>query len=190
MLYYDITMTQTLPRWTYLVMAIGVFLFQTLDGVDGKQARKTNSSSPLGQLFDHGLDGISWTVISMNVVSLLGLGLSTNAILCMLGSWGPLYLTTLLEYYTGVFEYDVGNIDSTTGLLVIIALNLFPFIFGTHFYDIRVKDVFPSLSSYISENLEMRDLAMLFIIYVGILYSIFILFSLFKNVKGVKTRLI
>jgi hypothetical protein len=27
---------------------------QTLDAIDGKQARRTGSSSPLGQLFDHG----------------------------------------------------------------------------------------------------------------------------------------
>jgi ethanolaminephosphotransferase len=27
--------------------------------VDGKQARRTNSSSPLGQLFDHGCDAIN-----------------------------------------------------------------------------------------------------------------------------------
>ncbi|MFQ6648956.1 hypothetical protein Gotur_021538 [Gossypium turneri] len=26
----------------------------TFDAVDGKQARRTNSSSPLGELFDHG----------------------------------------------------------------------------------------------------------------------------------------
>lgn len=30
-----------------------------LDGIDGKQARRTGTSGPLGELFDHGLD--SWT---------------------------------------------------------------------------------------------------------------------------------
>lgn len=32
-----------------------------LDGLDGKQARRTGTSGPLGELFDHGLD--SWTTI-------------------------------------------------------------------------------------------------------------------------------
>lgn len=54
MFIYDPSMTQPLPRWTYAAMALGVFLFQTLDAIDGKQARRTNSSSSLGQLFDHG----------------------------------------------------------------------------------------------------------------------------------------
>jgi hypothetical protein len=31
-----------------------MMLMQTFDAVDGKQARRTNSSSPLGELFDHG----------------------------------------------------------------------------------------------------------------------------------------
>jgi len=32
----------------------GMVFMQTFDAVDGKQARRTNSSSPLGELFDHG----------------------------------------------------------------------------------------------------------------------------------------
>ena len=31
----------------------------TLDAIDGKQARRTKTSSPLGQLFDHGCDSFS-----------------------------------------------------------------------------------------------------------------------------------
>jgi phosphatidylglycerophosphate synthase len=31
------------------------WFLQTFDAVDGKQARRTNSSSPLGELFDHGI---------------------------------------------------------------------------------------------------------------------------------------
>ncbi|KAG6502884.1 hypothetical protein ZIOFF_035173 [Zingiber officinale] len=32
---------------------------KTFDAVDGKQARRTNSSSPLGELFDHGCDALT-----------------------------------------------------------------------------------------------------------------------------------
>lgn len=44
------------PGWCCLLFAFALFLYQTLDAIDGKQARRTNSSSPLGQLFDHGCD--------------------------------------------------------------------------------------------------------------------------------------
>jgi hypothetical protein len=36
-----------------------VFLYVNLDCMDGKQARRTKSSSPLGQLFDHGCDALA-----------------------------------------------------------------------------------------------------------------------------------
>lgn len=39
------------------------FDFGTLLYIDGKQARRTNTSSPLGELFDHGCDSISTIVV-------------------------------------------------------------------------------------------------------------------------------
>jgi phosphatidylglycerophosphate synthase len=42
------------PSIVYLLCAVGLFIYQSLDAIDGKQARRTNSSSPLGELFDHG----------------------------------------------------------------------------------------------------------------------------------------
>lgn len=43
----------------YFFTALGLFLYQSLDAIDGKQARRTDSSSPLGELFDHGCDSVS-----------------------------------------------------------------------------------------------------------------------------------
>uniref|UniRef100_A0A915KXH8 Uncharacterized protein n=1 Tax=Romanomermis culicivorax TaxID=13658 RepID=A0A915KXH8_ROMCU len=50
---------EPLPRWTFFLCALTIIVYQTLDGLDGKQARRTNSSSPLGELFDHGCDAFS-----------------------------------------------------------------------------------------------------------------------------------
>jgi hypothetical protein len=47
------------PKWAYFQAAIGLFLYQTLDATDGKQARRTGSASPLGELFDHGCDSVT-----------------------------------------------------------------------------------------------------------------------------------
>ncbi|TYI83488.1 hypothetical protein E1A91_D05G296300v1 [Gossypium mustelinum] len=41
------------------LMGYFYFLYQTFDAVDWKQARRTNSSSPLGELFDHGCDALA-----------------------------------------------------------------------------------------------------------------------------------
>ena len=42
------------PRWVFFSGGLAVLIYLHLDCVDGKQARRTGSSSPLGQLFDHG----------------------------------------------------------------------------------------------------------------------------------------
>lgn len=47
------------PLWAYIACACGLFIYQSLDAIDGKQARRTNSSTPLGELFDHGCDSLS-----------------------------------------------------------------------------------------------------------------------------------
>lgn len=190
MLYYDMTMTQYLPRWTYLAVALGIFLFQTLDAIDGKQARRTNSSSPLGQLFDHGCDAVSWTITNMSVCSFLNLGLSFNTALTIFASCGPYYITNLLEYYSGVYEYSVGILDATSGQMMLIFFNLVPFIFGPEVYDLKAKDAFPFLPGFISREFILRDYAMVLVVYVGCIYSFILVFNVFKSVKDLKTRLI
>lgn len=47
------------PRWACFLCAFGLFIYQSLDAIDGKQARRTGTSSPLGELFDHGCDSLS-----------------------------------------------------------------------------------------------------------------------------------
>lgn len=38
----------------FFSFGIGLFMYQSLDAIDGKQARRTQTSGPLGELFDHG----------------------------------------------------------------------------------------------------------------------------------------
>eukprot|EP00439_Symbiodinium_sp_Y106_P045815 s4430_g5.t2 len=44
------------PRWLALSYVGALYFYQTMDAVDGKQARRTGSSTPLGHLVDHGCD--------------------------------------------------------------------------------------------------------------------------------------
>jgi phosphatidylglycerophosphate synthase len=59
MVYYDSAFGKEIPRWTFFFAATCIFIYANLDAIDGKQARRTKSSSPLGQLFDHGCDSFS-----------------------------------------------------------------------------------------------------------------------------------
>lgn len=60
---FDANVEQAFPMATYVVCAFSIFMYQTFDAVDGKQARRTQQSSPLGQLFDHGCDAINTSLI-------------------------------------------------------------------------------------------------------------------------------
>jgi len=59
----------TIPRWVWYYSAFSHFMAHTLDGIDGKQARRTGSSSPLGEMFDHGLDSWSTSLFVINMYS-------------------------------------------------------------------------------------------------------------------------
>jgi len=50
-----------------------VFTYQNLDNVDGKQARRTGNSTPLGMLFDHGCDAFGLIFLCLGVGRVIGL---------------------------------------------------------------------------------------------------------------------
>ena len=161
-----------------------IYFFQTLDAVDGKHARNTQSSSSLGQLFDHGWDALSWTLTNLSVVTFLKLGLGINGILAMIASQAPFYLTNLLEYYTGVYEYATANIDGTSGQMLMIFFNIVPFVFGSGVYDIPIRDLLPFLPEFLIKDYICRDYAMIIVIYVGVLYSIILMYYILKAMKS------
>lgn len=66
-LLYDFTFRQNIPSWCFFYAAISLWAYSTLDAIDGKQARRTQSSSPLGQLFDHGCDAFSVSFLLINL---------------------------------------------------------------------------------------------------------------------------
>lgn len=61
---FDGTLSKEFPAYTYYFGVFCIFVYQTLDAVDGKQSRRTKTSSPLGQLFDHGCDAINNSFIN------------------------------------------------------------------------------------------------------------------------------
>lgn len=77
MLRYDYTFKKDLPSSAFYFAAACIFIYSTLDAIDGKQARRTKSSSPLGQLFDHGCDSFSITFFMLAICQALKLEASS-----------------------------------------------------------------------------------------------------------------
>uniref|UniRef100_A0A8C2ANF8 Cholinephosphotransferase 1 n=1 Tax=Cyprinus carpio TaxID=7962 RepID=A0A8C2ANF8_CYPCA len=128
LVYYSPTATEEAPGWAFFLSALGLFIYQSLDAIDGKQARRTNSSSALGELFDHGCDAsfspapsqhpcsqtatlIIKTLISHSFtqVPVLGVNLQTFPILGIIG--GFLYST--YNYFYVILNGGVGKNGST-----------------------------------------------------------------------------
>lgn len=68
----------------YFSFALGLWMYSTFDNVDGKQARRTNSSSPLGELFDHGFDALNCSIGSIVQIASLGVGISHYSLITCL----------------------------------------------------------------------------------------------------------
>lgn len=52
------------PKWSLFFYGISVFIYQMLDNLDGKQARKLQNSTPLGMIMDHGCDALGVIALS------------------------------------------------------------------------------------------------------------------------------
>ena len=104
--------TQQLPHWIFAYHSVAMLIYQTLDNMDGKQARRTGSSSPLGLLFDHGCDAINSIFGSVNWIISLGLNPQEDALMCWILILGPMamfYVATWEEYYTGSLILPIIN---------------------------------------------------------------------------------
>ena len=123
-LFHCPTLTEAPPVLLCLMLALGDFIYQLLDAIDGKQARRTGSSSPLGQLFDHGCDCIICIafILQLLLATQSGYGY-TGLIVATLSSTG-FFIGNHEERFTGVLRTAVGHIGVTemqfTQILVLL----------------------------------------------------------------------
>mmetsp|Transcript_32291 Transcript_32291/g.49440 ORF Transcript_32291/g.49440 Transcript_32291/m.49440 type:complete len:168 (+) Transcript_32291:672-1175(+) len=96
--------------------------------MDGKQARRTGNSSPLGLIFDHGCDALTMGIQSMIGAKCYQMGDSIFTMLFMIGGGISFHFSTLEEYYTGGLFLGVGN-AVTDGSFIIFTLY---FILGAY----------------------------------------------------------
>ena len=118
------------------------FMAHTLDGIDGKQARRTGSSGPLGELFDHGLD--SWTSLftPFCIYSLFGRAdFSFPPFRVQFVVWSvflTFYLSHWEKYNTGILYlpwiYDITQV-------ALFVMYLLTYSYGYRFWKFTVPEV-------------------------------------------------
>ncbi|KAI9496956.1 CDP-alcohol phosphatidyltransferase-domain-containing protein [Zychaea mexicana] len=135
------------PNWVYTTFGIGLFLYQSLDAIDGKQARRTGMSGPLGELFDHGCDALNTTLGVLTWASATSLGQSWWTVVSLMASLGNFYLSTWEEYHTGVLFLGYFN-GPTEGVLMLVGVHLISGCFGPAFWTLRVSELLGPVLSW------------------------------------------
>uniref|UniRef100_A0A7M4FKY0 Cholinephosphotransferase 1 n=1 Tax=Crocodylus porosus TaxID=8502 RepID=A0A7M4FKY0_CROPO len=149
------------PFWVFLLCAVGLFLYQSLDAIDGKQARRTNSSSPLGELFDHGCDSVSTVFVALGACIAVRLGTNPDWMFfcCFVGMF-LFYCAHWQTYVSGMLKF--ATIDVTEVQISIIILLLLSACGGTTMWDSKIPWV----------DLSLKTLPVLGIV-CGAIYSSF-----------------
>jgi phosphatidylglycerophosphate synthase len=125
------------PWWAHILCSIGLFAYQSLDAIDGKQARRTNSSTPLGELFDHGCDAVSTVFVIIGLCVSLRLGLSPwFMFITVFLAMSAFYVAHWQTYVTGTLKF--GKIDVTEAQLVTYTIFAISGIFGDYFWSMNI----------------------------------------------------
>nr|XP_042712985.1 ethanolaminephosphotransferase 1-like [Chrysemys picta bellii] len=140
------------PTWVWLFGACTTFCAYALDSIDGKHARRTQSSSPLGELFDHGLDSWATSIFILSYFSICSrdngkTGISVHTMYISLSIVLLNFMFSHWEKYnTGVlflpWGYDLSQVTLIAMYLVTAAVGVevwhTPFLFGYYITDILV----------------------------------------------------
>ena len=132
-LIYNPTLGPDGPRWLSLFVGFGIFFYQTLDNMDGKQARRTGSSSALGMLFDHGCDAINAGLCAIPMGSVLGTGWTVSIFFTLWCGFVPFYFQTWEEYYLGAMNLPPIN-GPSEGLLMAVSMCFCSYFYGSQFW--------------------------------------------------------
>ena len=102
--------SKPLKASTCFVISISQLLYQTLDNIDGKQARRTGNCTPFGMLMDHGCDTFTLIFTSYNMTRLLIVGNDGFfAYSVFFGLINGFFMMTYEDYKIGEMAYPMIN---------------------------------------------------------------------------------
>ena len=116
------------PSWTFVLCAIGVFAYQTLDALDGKQSFKVQNS-PIEEIYDHMCDAVSTIFVILSVA--IAAQLAFNPLLLytfFLSSVVAFYCTHWLCHVTHTMVF--GKVDVSEGQWTMILVHALTAYYG------------------------------------------------------------
>ena len=139
--YYDLTFSELLPSYVNYFCAFMLFMAQTLDAIDGKHARNTKRSSPLGQLMDHGCDSMDNFLFCVVLAQSVLFGNTIHTLVVEVLIQVPFYTFTLEEHITGVIRTQINNVGVTEYQFFCMGLLIITAIFGKPLVLLEIKGI-------------------------------------------------
>jgi len=145
----------------FFVFACLLFVYQTMDALDGLQGRKvgmyTNATT---EVFDHGFDAsvlIMTTISSVVALSLTSSWLSGLLLICTLSTF---YILTWENTFTNVMIFRAGFLNPTDSLLLtelmFVVSSIFPGMWTTSIRDILFLGASSWAGTYINVFLDLQ----------------------------------
>ncbi|XP_063909556.1 choline/ethanolaminephosphotransferase 1-like [Zophobas morio] len=143
LVWYSPDAKQEAPKWACGFCAVGIFIYQTLDGIDGKQARRTGTANPLGELFDHGCDAISIVLLAVALCIGFQAGDIPEVMLisCFLGMT-LFYLAHWQKYVSGTLHFghiDVIEAEFATSCILLVSSVFGPSVWSTKIFGLQME---------------------------------------------------
>lgn len=137
-----------IPGWVLFISGVCNYIYYLLDNCDGKQARRTKNSTPLGMLVDHNLDAVTTVLLTIAMTSVMKLADNPlNYLLVFFIGQIPFYLCTWEELHVGSLNLPCFNgVDE--GNHIFSGLMIFTAFVGQDFW---IKEV-PLFGSAIRLN--------------------------------------
>eukprot|EP01114_Cavostelium_apophysatum_P021151 TRINITY_DN7294_c0_g1_i1.p1 TRINITY_DN7294_c0_g1~~TRINITY_DN7294_c0_g1_i1.p1 ORF type:complete len:385 (+),score=11.73 TRINITY_DN7294_c0_g1_i1:141-1295(+) len=117
-----------LPGWAYIVISLLIFAYQTFDNLDGKQARRTGSSSALGEVFDHGGDSLTIPIFTLILSNAVQFG-PFEAYITLIYLSFVFFAVHWEGYFTGTVVLDI-IANPTEAQLSMISLLIITYFYG------------------------------------------------------------
>ncbi|KAI7848037.1 hypothetical protein BDC45DRAFT_491021 [Circinella umbellata] len=155
--YYVPDFSTDAPNWIYFIFACSLWLYSTFDNVDGKQARRTGTSSPLGELFDHGCDALNTTFVAILQCAALGLGHTGKSAAILITCVAGFYMSTAEEYYTKVLYLGYVN-GPTEGILLSCFAFIWSGFFGAASWHVPLSQGIPIVAWMFPEKTTASDI--------------------------------
>ncbi|TPX17166.1 uncharacterized protein E0L32_003284 [Thyridium curvatum] len=161
----------------------------TMDNLDGKQARRTGTSSGLGELFDHGIDSLNCTLASLLETAAMGLGTSHSGVFTALCPCLPMFFSTWETYHSHTLYLGVIN-GPTEGLLIACSVMAISGYFGPGIWTESIVDIVGEKMlfgyAHLVGDLSIRDIWIGMI--VGSLLLTHIPFCIYHVVKARRSK--